>query len=100
MEDSMRQRHLARILRRMAVATAVVLTMAVTLVGQAPTTSNKPATKTTPAASRTPWGDPDLQGVWDFRTATPMERPAELAGKETLTDAEAAEFAAKTVKSR
>src|SRR3954453_20007800 len=100
MEDSMRQRHPVRILRPMAVATAVVLTLAVTLVGQAPPTSDKSATKPTPAGARTPWGDPDLQGVWDFRTTTPLERPAELAGKETLTEAEAAEYAAKTVKAR
>ena len=43
-----------------------------------------------PVAPRTPWGAPDLQGVWDFRSLTPMERPAELADKEFLTDAEAA----------
>ena len=24
---------------------------------------------------RTGWGQPDLQGVWDFRSITPMERP-------------------------
>ena len=36
-------------------------------------------------APRTPWGKPDLQGVWDFATLTPMERPAEFTGKETLT---------------
>ena len=24
---------------------------------------------------KTSWGDPDLRGVWDFRTITPMERP-------------------------
>ena len=41
---------------------------------------------------RTAWGDPDLQGVWDFRSLTPMERPAELAGKAFLTDEEAAVF--------
>ena len=40
----------------------------------------------------TPWGDPDLQGIWDFRTITPMERPAELAGKAVLTPEEAADF--------
>ena len=39
---------------------------------------------------RTPWGAPDLQGVWDFRSITPMERPAELEGKEFLTEEEAA----------
>src|SRR5437879_4408329 len=25
---------------------------------------------------RTPWGHPDLQGVWDYRTITPLERPS------------------------
>ena len=42
------------------------------------------------AAPRTPWGDPDLQGVWDFRTITPLERPAELADREFLSAEEAA----------
>ena len=43
-------------------------------------------------APRTPWGAPDLQGVWDYRTMTPLERPRELAGKETLTAEEAAAY--------
>ena len=37
----------------------------------------------------TSWGKPDLQGVWDFRTITPMERPEDLADKEFLTAEEA-----------
>ena len=41
---------------------------------------------------RVPWGDPDLQGVWDFRTITPLERPDSLVGKTVLTEEEAAEF--------
>ena len=41
-------------------------------------------------APRTPWGQPDLQGIWDFRTITPMERPEDLADKEFLTVEEAA----------
>jgi len=47
-----------------------------------------------PAAgqTRTPDGHPDLQGVWTNATITPLERPKSLAGKATLTDAEAAEF--------
>src|SRR5438046_349931 len=44
---------------------------------------------------RTPWGDPDLQGIWTNNTATPFERPPELAGRERLTDAEVAELAAR-----
>ena len=39
---------------------------------------------------RTPWGDPNVQGVWDYWTFTPLERPDEFAGKDTLTDEEAA----------
>ena len=44
-----------------------------------------------PVAPRTPWGAPDLQGVWDFRTATPLERPEALADTDVLTDEQAAE---------
>ena len=44
---------------------------------------------------RTAWGDPDLQGVWDFRTITPMERPLELAGRHLLTAEEAASYEAR-----
>src|SRR5712692_4304414 len=55
------------------------------------------AAKTTSKASawtlpRTAWGQPDLQGIWDFATITPLERPKELAGKEVLTEEEAADF--------
>ena len=39
---------------------------------------------------RTPWGAPDLQGIWDFRTITPLERPEELGDKAFLTAEEAA----------
>ena len=39
---------------------------------------------------RTPWGDPDLQGVWDYWTFTPLERPDEFAGRGELTAEEAA----------
>ena len=35
-------------------------------------------------AARTPWGHPDLQGVWDRRTITPLERPERYADKPFL----------------
>ena len=41
-------------------------------------------------APRTPWGQPDLQGILDFRTITPLERPEAQAEKEFLTAEEAA----------
>jgi hypothetical protein len=46
---------------------------------------------------RTPWGDPDLSGIWDFRTLTPLERPSELEGKRVLTDEDAARYERETV---
>ena len=41
---------------------------------------------------RTPEGVPDLQGVYTFRTITPMQRPEALEGKVTLSSEEAAAF--------
>jgi hypothetical protein len=41
---------------------------------------------------RTPDGHPDLQGIWTNVTLTPLERPAEWAGKPTLSEAEAKAF--------
>jgi hypothetical protein len=45
---------------------------------------------TSAQGARTPWGDPDLQGAWDFTTITALERPAQFAGREFLTESEAA----------
>ena len=42
------------------------------------------------AVDRTSWGAPDLQGVWDFRTITPLERPEDLGDQAFLTAEEAA----------
>ena len=38
---------------------------------------------------RTPWGHPDLNGVWDYSSATPLQRPADLGDKTNFTEAEA-----------
>jgi len=63
------------------------------------------AAPATPAASQTAASAappartavPDLEGVWSFATLTPLERPAELAGKPELTADEAAAYERRTV---
>ena len=64
---------------------AVVSLASISVVSQAQTAVTK--TWTPP---RTPWGDPDLQGIWNNSTTTPLERPSQFAGKEVLTDEEVA----------
>ncbi len=46
---------------------------------------------------RTADGQPDLQGIWSNATITPLERPADLAGKQTLSAEEAAAYEKKVV---
>jgi hypothetical protein len=46
------------------------------------------AAQTPSKTPRTADGQPDLQGVWNFSTITPLERTAEFTGREFLTDAE------------
>jgi hypothetical protein len=41
---------------------------------------------------RTAWGDPDLQGMWDYQSRIPMQRPAQFAGKPVLTPEELEEW--------
>ena len=70
----------------------VVLTAAVLAAGAAQAQSD--------AAPRTAWGAPDLQGVWDFRSLTPMQRPEQFAADEVLTEEEAAAFSQEVIASR
>ena len=65
-----------------ATALAVVLLMSI-----APSAQHR---AWTPA--RTPDGHADLQGIWDFRSATPLERPARFAGREFMTPEEVVEY--------
>jgi len=73
-----------RLLAFPAVLAAVV---AVGLV--APMAGQAPRKYTAP---KTPWGDPDLQGVWNDATSTPLQRPGTVGQKDVLSDEEAEEF--------
>ena len=66
----------------------------------APAVKPSAPAKGTAAVPRTPWGAPDLHGTWSVATTTPLERPAELAGKEFFTPEEAAEFSKRVVTQR
>jgi hypothetical protein len=58
---------------------------------QAPRASAVPAAHASTAkVARLADGHPDLTGVWDYRTLTPLERPRQFANKEFLTDEEIA----------
>ena len=64
---------------------AAAVVVAVASLGAVPATAQGDA-------PRTPWGPSDLQGVWDFRSITPLQRPEDLADKEFLTEEEAAQL--------
>src|SRR5262245_45212948 len=64
------------------IALTGVLAMTVLVSAQAPKPGAKPY-----SPPRTPDGHPDLQGMYDLATLTPVERPA--GAKAALTDEEA-----------
>jgi hypothetical protein len=80
----MRHRYVTTLILAVVIAIAAIGSTSVSGQGERATT-NRPALRTAD-------GHPDLQGVWDFRTITPLQRPDEYAGKAVLTDQEAVEF--------
>ena len=64
---------------------------------------NPSITQAQPAATEstnlllTAAGNPDIQGVWDFRSVTPLQRPPELSDKEFLTQEEISELEARAL---
>ena len=59
-----------------------------------------PAQTASPATPQTHWGAPDLGGIWDFRTMTPLERPRDLADTAVWTPEEAAAYEQRTLERR
>ena len=47
-------------------------------------------------APSTEWGQPDLQGVWNFSSVIPLQRPAFFGDKQFLTEEEVAALANQT----
>ena len=74
-------------MRSLLLALALVLSCGVATIGQRGATA-----KPDSSPPRLPDGQYDLEGVWDFSTITPLERPNSLANKQTLTDEEALTF--------
>ena len=68
------------------------LAIAVSIAAFAPLPATAQTASNPWAVPRTPDGRPDLQGVWDFATLTPLERPRSLADKAVLTEQEAAAY--------
>ena len=61
-----------------------------TVHGQAKSSATRTGRWTQPM---TPWGDPDVQGIWNNVTATPLQRSDEFKDKASLTTEEAEDFA-------
>ncbi len=84
-----------RFLELMGVAVIVMALVNLTsfpVSDQAPTAAKTGATATAGSPGKTPWGEPNLQGIWSDDFQIPLERPAQYAGRESLTDAEVAEI--------
>ena len=82
---------------RPATAIVIVVLSPVVALGQGQAQTSEPDRS---ASLRTSDGRPDLQGIWNYSTVTPLERPGALAGKAFLTEEEAAAFEAEQVLSR
>src|SRR5262245_8692674 len=69
---------------------SLIAVIAIVTLGPAPAAGQSRAAATGATSSlRAPDGKPSLQGNWDFRTITPLERPANQASK-VLSENEAA----------
>ncbi len=83
------------------VAIVRVLVILIALGSLAPVSvSAQSSSSAATSVPRMPDGQPDLQGVWDFGNVTPLQRPAELAGKEFLTEEDVSALEAQAAEGR
>ncbi|HJT89857.1 MAG TPA: hypothetical protein VJ732_18430 [Bryobacteraceae bacterium] len=78
-------------------ASLLLLLIAAPGMGQSPARPGKPRPGANWTPPRTPDDQPNLEGVWEMSTLTPLERPAEFAGKAFLTEQEAAAYQKRTL---
>jgi hypothetical protein len=71
----------------------IVQTLSFALLSIGVLTSAQAADENT--AFKTEWGRPDLQGVWNFSSEIPFQRPAQYGEREFLTEKEINDIKAK-----
>src|SRR5436309_1319587 len=90
---------------RLLTSTAALAAVMVVLLAQAPVAGQTAASGAKAPAAGKAWtpprtsdGAPDLQGIWNNATLTPLERPKRFGTKEFYTDQEFAELASRVRK--
>src|SRR5689334_13916615 len=81
-------------MRHVTIAATTAILIALALTRQAAVEAQQrpagsPASRPSAGAPRTADGHPDLQGVYDIATLTPLERPAAFGNNLTMTDEQA-----------
>jgi hypothetical protein len=85
---------------RVLTGVSILALVLVPVVASAQSRTTRSGTTAKWEQSKTPWGDPDMQGIWNNVTATPLQRSDDLKDKAQLTNQETAEFEQKAAEQR